>query len=97
MTAEFLEVIPNSEARERLGETAARFRREGVNAAPVVFGSHRKPEGVMLSFPLFERLLPALEEIHVALAVQARLANSSATGTFDELVDELGFERSDFE
>jgi hypothetical protein len=97
MPAEFLEVIPNSEARERLGETVARFRREGAKAAPVVFGTHRKPEGVMLSFPLFEKLLPALEEVQLALQVQERVATSSASGTFEELVDELGFDRSDFE
>jgi hypothetical protein len=50
MATEFLEVIPNGEARKRFGETVARFREEGVGAAPVVFGNHRKPEGAMLSF-----------------------------------------------
>jgi PHD/YefM family antitoxin component YafN of YafNO toxin-antitoxin module len=59
MTAELLEVIPNSEARDGLSAAAARFRREGVEAAPVVFGNQRKPEGVMISFSLFEHFFPS--------------------------------------
>ena len=94
---EFLEVIPNGEARKRFRETVARFRKEGVGATPVVFGNHRKPEGVMLSFSLFEELLPVIAEIHLALLVRERLEASSSAGSFEELVDELGFARSDFE
>ena len=96
MATEFLEVIPNGEARKRFGETVARFREEGVGAAPVVFGNHRKPEGAMLSFSLFEELLPVIAEIQLAVLVRERLAGSSSIGTFKELVDELGFARSDF-
>jgi hypothetical protein len=77
--------------------TVARFRKEGVGATPVVFGNHRKPEGVMLSFSLFEELLPVIAEIHLALLVRERLEASSSAGSFEELVDELGFVRSDFE
>ena len=73
IATEFLEVIPNGEARKRFGETVARFHREGVGATPMVFGNHRKPEGVMRSFSLFEELLPAIAEIHLALLVRERL------------------------
>jgi hypothetical protein len=51
----------------------------------------------MLSFSLFEELLPAIAEIHLALLVRERLEASSSAGSFEELVDELGFARSDFE
>lgn len=97
MATEFLEVLPNSEARDRLPQVAARFRKEGVGAAPVVFGNHRRPEGVMLSFSLFEQLLPAIEDIQLAELVRSRLEGSSATGSFDDLAVELGFNPSEFE
>ena len=76
MGTEFLEVIPNGEARKRFEEAVARFREEGVGAAPVVFGNHRKPEGAMLSFSLFEELLPVIAEIQPAVLVRERLAGS---------------------
>ncbi|MFM8893866.1 MAG: hypothetical protein ACKOE2_00485 [Actinomycetales bacterium] len=97
MATEFLEVLPNSEARDLLPQVAARFRREGVGATPVVFGNHRRPEGVMLPFPLFEQLLPAIEEIQLAELIRTRLAASTVTGSFDALAVELGFSPSDFE
>jgi hypothetical protein len=42
-----IDVLPTGEARAALSPTLDRFRREGVTAVPVVFGSHRKPEGVV--------------------------------------------------
>ena len=43
-----LQVHPLSEVRQQLSGILARFRREGAAAAPVAFGSHRKPEAVLL-------------------------------------------------
>ena len=46
-------------ARPRPGRAAlgilARFRREGAAAEPVAFGSHRKPEAILLPYELYER------------------------------------------
>jgi len=92
------EVLPTSEARAALSLTLDRFRREGVTAVPVVFGSHRKPEGVVLPYAMFERLLPAIEDVLLAESVRARLANPAPSESFDEFVtDELGFNLADFE
>jgi hypothetical protein len=52
---EVLQVHPLSEVTARLPEILARFRREGAAAEPVAFGSHRKPEAILLSYELYER------------------------------------------
>jgi hypothetical protein len=43
-----IHVHPLSEVRQRLSGILARFRREGAAAEPVAFGSHRKPEAILL-------------------------------------------------
>jgi hypothetical protein len=56
--AEFLQPVqPVSEAREQLSRALARFRREGAAAEPVIFGSHRKPEAVVIPFELYAELI----------------------------------------
>ena len=49
------QVHPLSEVRKRLSGILARFRREGAAAEPVAFGSHRKPEAVLLPYEVYER------------------------------------------
>jgi antitoxin StbD len=49
------QVQPLSEVRKSLSGILARFRREGARAVPVVFGSHRKPEGVLIPYAAYER------------------------------------------
>ena len=46
---------PLSEVRQRLSGILARFRREGAAAEPVAFGSHRKPEAILLPYEVYER------------------------------------------
>ena len=50
-----IQVHPLSEVRQRLSGILARFRREGAAAEPVVFGSHRKPEAILLPYEVCER------------------------------------------
>jgi hypothetical protein len=64
-----IQVHPLSEVRAQLSVILARFRREGAAAEPVAFGSHRKPEAILLSYEVYER--------YEALARQrARLDNA---------------------
>lgn len=51
---EVIQVHPLSEVRARLSGILARFRREGAAAEPVAFGSHRKPEAILLPYELYE-------------------------------------------
>jgi hypothetical protein len=48
-------VHPLSEVRARLSGILARFRREGAEAEPVAFGTHRKPEAILLPYEAYER------------------------------------------
>ena len=57
------EVLPTNEARARLNAIAAGFDADGSQAEPVVFGSHRRAQGVIVSWELWQRIAPAVEDI----------------------------------
>lgn len=56
------EVTPVGEARAELAHTLDRFADAGPQAQPVVFGRHRKPEGVVLPYELFTAMLELYEQ-----------------------------------
>ena len=60
---EALTVAPVLEARQQLSRVLARFRAEGEHAAPLVLGSHRAPEGVLMSYALYRQMLDELEKL----------------------------------
>jgi antitoxin StbD len=67
----FLTVRPVSEAREELSRALARFRREGASAAPVIFGSHRKPEAVVIPFEAYALVADVLQRRQAAAEARA--------------------------
>ncbi|HVB44630.1 MAG TPA: hypothetical protein VNF47_18280 [Streptosporangiaceae bacterium] len=67
-----IQVHPLSEVRRRLSGILARFRREGAVAEPVAFGSHRKPEAILLPYEAYER--------YEALARQRTRLDSALSG-----------------
>jgi PHD/YefM family antitoxin component YafN of YafNO toxin-antitoxin module len=62
------EVLATREAREQLPSLLARFRAAGAEAEPVVIGAHRRPEGVVLSYERYLRLLEGRERVRTILA-----------------------------
>jgi hypothetical protein len=58
------EVLPTNEARARLNQIAAGF---------VVFGSHRRAQGVIVSWQLWQRIAPAVEDTLDAELARQRL------------------------
>lgn len=86
-------VVPSAEARERLASYLKSFREDGQSAEPVIFGSHRKPEGVILSYERYERLIEVLDDLVASEEVREALAKD--TGKRAELADvarESGFD-----
>jgi PHD/YefM family antitoxin component YafN of YafNO toxin-antitoxin module len=73
-----LRVHPLSEVRERLSGILARFRREGAAAEPVAFGSHRKPEAILLPYEAYERYEALLEQHHRLEAMRNAAASVQA-------------------
>lgn len=71
MAERYLSVRPVSEAREELSRALARFRREGAAAEPVIFGSHRKPEAVVIPFELYEVVMEYQERRRAAASATA--------------------------
>jgi antitoxin StbD len=90
-------VIPSAEARAHLSSYLKLFRERGGQADPVVFGSHRKPEGVILSYERYEWQMEILDELVASEEVREALAQD--TGKRVELADvsrEAGFDPAEF-
>jgi PHD/YefM family antitoxin component YafN of YafNO toxin-antitoxin module len=89
-------VVPSAEARDHLSGYLKLFREMG-RADPVVFGSHRKPEGVIMSYQRYEWLTGILDEL--VASEEVREALEADTGKRIELSDvarEAGFEPAEF-
>lgn len=97
MSIDFSQVHTASDARTNLNSTLQRFRSEGVSSEPVVFGSHRRPEAVVVPWELYERLLPAINDALLVETVRARIASPNPSIDFDDAVRQIGFEPSEFE
>ncbi len=90
-------VVPSAEARDHLSGYLKLFRETGRQADPVVFGSHRKPEGVILSYERYEWLTEVLDEL--VASEEVREALEADTGKRVELADvarEAGFDPAEF-
>lgn len=71
-------ILPTTEARAKLSQIAAEFDREGVSAEPVTFGSHRRPQGVIIPWKLWLEILPAIEDRLDAVEADQRLSDAGA-------------------
>lgn len=86
-------VMTTSVARKSLPSILDDFRREGAEAEPVVFGSYRKPEGVMLSYESFERMVSLLEDMEIAALVSERESGASeVVEGVDDLAEKSGID-----
>lgn len=97
MTMTHFHVQSTSDARTHLSSALKLFRRDGVNAEPLVFGSHRRPEGVVIPFELFEAILPAIEDAQIAPLLRERIADDTPRKSLDEVIGELGLSHQDFD
>lgn len=97
MKRNLVEVLPTSEARAELSSTIMRFRLEGLLSRPVLFGSHRKAEGVIISVELFEKLIPQIESIQLSEMIHRRINDGLPRISFEELVTQVGLDPTDFE
>ncbi len=69
-------ILPTSEARAKLSQIAAQFERDGVSAEPVAFGSHRRPQGVIIPWELWLEILPAIEDRLDAAEARQRIEDA---------------------
>lgn len=76
-------VQATSIARAELTTRVAEFKDLGAEARPIVFGSHRKPQAVVLPYDLFIELLDVAEGVpHIpkSAAPAARSSRTAAKG-----------------
>lgn len=85
------EVLPTTEARSRLSQIVREFERAGAAAEPVTFGSHRKPQGVIVPWALWLEILPAVEDHLDQIEAIERLGHTSEERiSFDDAARALG-------
>ena len=85
-----------SDTREHLTRHVARFREQGIEAEPVIFGERRKPQAALLPFETFELLLDLAEDAVIAERVRQRDAvDSGNRTTLSELADEFDVDVDD--
>lgn len=89
------EVLTLTQVRSLVSQTVNRFRREGITSEPVIFGHHGKPEAVTLPYEMYEALLPAVEEVLLAVTVRARLAG--APSSWNEVLADLSISQEDID
>ncbi len=89
-------VMPSGELREKLPAVLKRFRADQASATPVIFGSHRKPEAVVIPFELYAQLLPAIEDLEIAAVVRERAAAGPAV-PLSGIAERVGLNPADFE
>lgn len=84
------EVLPTTEVRAKLSQIAAEFERRGIGAEPVAFGSHRRPQGIILPWELWLEILPAIEDQLDAAEARQRLTEAGGERvSFDEAAQAL--------
>jgi len=70
------DILPTTEARAKLSQIAAEFERQGASSEPVTFGSHRRPQGVIIAWELWLKILPAIEDQLDAAEARQRLGDA---------------------
>ncbi|WP_187977237.1 hypothetical protein [Mycetocola sp. JXN-3] len=88
-------VLASKDARDELPRALKRFREEGIAAAPLIFGAHRKAEAVIIPFELYAELLPIIEDMEIAALVRQRAARGPAT-PLSEVAGRLGLDPGDY-
>lgn len=82
-----------SDTRQHLTGHVARFREQGLDAEPVVFGDRRQPEAALIPYETFQLLLDVAEDIAIAQRIRERLEEDAGDRTtLDALAGELGVE-----
>lgn len=74
-----MDVLEIEQALVEIPGAIKRFRIEGAVAEPVIVGEGGRPEAVVLSFPLFERMASLVEDLEIAKTVRDRAAAGPAT------------------
>jgi len=95
--APYYEIRPTSVAREQLSALLSRFRREGATAEPMFFGSHRKAEGVVLPFELYQAVAEPIAEAREAALLQERINDGKPRISLEAAIENLGFSTSEFD
>jgi PHD/YefM family antitoxin component YafN of YafNO toxin-antitoxin module len=85
------EVKTTSETRQDLTKILADFRVKGKKAVPIIFGSHRKPEAVLVPAGIWKKILNEIDDLQLALTVQDRLSSPQnfEEVTFEQLRSEI--------
>ena len=85
-------VQATSIARAELTTRVAEYKSLGADARPIVFGSHRKPQAVILPYELFTELLDVAEGVpHIPKTAEPakRSRKKAAASEAEQIVQDL--------
>ena len=85
-------VQATSIARAELTTRVAEYKTLGADARPIVFGSHRKPQAVILPYELFTELLDVAEGVpHIPKVAEPakRSRKKAAKSETEQIVQDL--------
>lgn len=92
------EVRTVRETRELLSSFLKTARQAGADAPPEFFGAQRKPEGVVLSYERYLRLMDDLDNAAIIAVVEEREAGrGEAYVELDDAMRALGFDPDEHE
>lgn len=57
--------VTTSDARSAITKKLAEFRERGLSAEPLVFGDHRRPEGVIIQYEIYRQLEDAIDQLRL--------------------------------
>jgi PHD/YefM family antitoxin component YafN of YafNO toxin-antitoxin module len=69
------DVKTTSQTRQDLTKILASFRANGKKAVPIIFGSHRKPEAVLVPAKVWQKVIDEIDDLRLQIEVQRRLNN----------------------
>lgn len=70
-----------SDTRKHLTGHVRRFREQGLDAEPIIFGDNRRADAALLPYETFELLLDLAEDIAIAQRIRERDAEDPGTRT----------------
>lgn len=69
------DVKTTSQTRQDLTKILADFRAKGKKAIPIIFGSHRKPEAVLVPAKVWQKVIDEIDDLRLEIEVHKRLSS----------------------
>lgn len=91
------DIIDIGRATDALGLAMDEMNKQGVFATPIAIGREGVPEGVVVSWALFEQLASEIDRIQAGHVAAQRLGLTADSDPVEALCDDLGIDFQEVE